>query len=270
MRVLLPLLVVSGALWGCVPLNTHGALREAYNKVEAENQTFKKDLAQVSAESKRLQQEVESLKAANESMIRQARELAANLQQMNKERAVLAEQVSSAKAALAAKEAQQQAMTRQSETPPAPPPAAEPPRALESALKDQIADGTAVVRRGERSLTVELLEPALYYNSASATIKPAGLKVLKRIADVLKDGTGKEIRVEAHTDVVIHTGRFPSNADLAVARAKGVLRYLKTLDTADQARLSAVGYADPQAAVVNEGSRPKTRNRRVEIIVRYR
>jgi chemotaxis protein MotB len=259
----------------------HGALREAFDKAEADNQALKKELAQASAESKRLQQEAASLKAANEALTKQARDLAANLQQLNREKAGLADQTASAKAALAAQEAEKTALAVKAEeqalalkrmealrTPPsaAAPEREKATRTLEAALKDEMANGNGAIRQGDGAVTIELLEPALYYNSASATIRPEGLKVLKRIADVLKDGADKEIRVEAHTDVMIQTTRFPSTMALSVARANGVLRFLKTQHTAGSSQMSAVGYAEAQPA--NSSDSPQSRNRRVEIIVR--
>jgi chemotaxis protein MotB len=318
-RVLPALFLLSVFLGGCVPLSMHGALREAFDKLEAENKAVKKELAQATAESKRLQQEAASLKAANEALTRQAKDLAANLQQLNRDKAGLADQTASAMAALAAKEAEKTALAvkaeeqaialRRMEALKAPPPAAapaakeagkpalaakgeeqavafrrlealmvpplaaeppkeKPPGTLDAALRDEMANGNGSIRRGEGVVTIELMEPALYYNSASATIRPEGLKVLKRIADVLKDGTDKEIRVEAHTDVMIQTTRFPSTMDLSVARANGVLRFLKTQSVAGPARISAVGYAEAQPAMAGDSAQSPIRNRRVEIIVR--
>ena len=317
-RVLSVLLLCSFFIGGCVPLSTHGALREAYNKLEAEDQAVKKELAQTLAESKRLQQEAASLKAANETLTRQVQEITANLQQLNREKAGLAEQAASAQAALAAKEAEKTALVVKAEeqaialrrmeeaktaaaapetektaravqaeeqkitlqrrvAAKAPPPAVvpvvvpaqeqQPIRSLEDALKDELVDGSASIRRGENTLTIELLEPILYYNAASATVTPAGLKVLKRIAGVLKEGDDKEIRIEAYTDVAIHTSRFPSNMDLTIARANGVLRFLRTQNVAPQTRLSAVGYADSQPASEDDAREARNRNRRVEIVV---
>jgi len=241
-RVLAVLLLVSVFIVGCAPSNRSGAPREAFDKVEAENQAIKKELAQALAESKRLQQEVASLKAAKEAE----------------------------KTALAVKAEEQAIALRRMEALRTPPPAAEPemekpPRTLEAALKDEMANGNGAIRQGDGVVTIELLEPALYYNSASATIRPEGLKVLKRIADVLKNGADKEIRVEAHTDVMIQTARFPSTMALAVARANGVLRFLKTQYAAGLSRMSAVGYAEAQPAKPSDSS--QSRNRRVEIIV---
>jgi chemotaxis protein MotB len=282
MTRLLPVLLLGSVfIVGCVPLNMHGALREAFDKAEAENQAIKKEMAQASAESKRLQQEAASLKAANEALSKQAKDLAANLQQLNREKSGLADQAASAKAVLAAKEAERTALAvkaeeqaialQRMEALKTPPPAVEPerekaPRTLEAALKDEMANGNGSIRRGEGVVTIELLEAALYYNSAAATIRPEGLKVLKRVADVLKDGADKEIRVEAHTDVMIQTTRFPSTMTLSVARANGVLRFLKTQHAAGSSRMSAVGYAEAQPA--NSGDSSQSRNRRVEIIVR--
>lgn len=282
MRVVLFVLIVSGALGGCVPLNMHGALREAFDKAEADNQAIKKELAQASAESKRLQQEAASLRTANEALTKQARDLAANLQQLNREKSGLAEQAASA---LAAKEAEKTALAVKAEEqalalqrmealrtpPPAPAPTAEPerekpPRTLEAALKDELANGNGAIRREGGTVIIEILEPALYHNSASATLKPDGLKVLKRITEALKDGGDKEIRIEAHTDVVIQTTRFASNMDLAVARANGVLRFLKTQQAAGMGQMSAVGYAEARPAMAGDSA--QSRNRRLEIIVR--
>lgn len=276
-RVLAVLLLVSVFIGGCVSSNKHGALREAFDKAEAENQAIKKELAQASAESKRLRQEAASLKAANEVLTRQAKDLAASLQQLNPEKAGLAEPTASAPAAKEAEKttravkAEEQAIAlRRMEALKAPLSVAEPerekpPRTLEAALKDEMANGNGAIRQGDGAVTIELLEPALYYNSASATIRPEGLKVLKRIADVLKDGADKEIRVEAHTDVMIQTTRFPSTMALSIARANGVLRFLKTQHTAGPGRMSAVGYAEAQPAKPSDSS--QSRNRRVEIIV---
>ncbi len=282
LRILPKLVLISLFIGGCVPLNMHGALREAYDKLEAENQAVKKELAQASTESKRLQQEAAALKASNDALTRQAKDLAANLQQLNREKSSLAEQAASAQAALASREAEKTALAvkaeeqaialQRKETVKARPPAAEPekekpPQALEAALRDERANGYGAIRREGGSVIIELLEPALFYNSASATIRPEGLKVLKRIADVLKDGTEKEIKVESHTDVVIRTTRFPSNMDLSVARANGVLRFLKTQRVAGATRMSAAGFAEPQVVATGDSAQARARNKRVEIII---
>jgi chemotaxis protein MotB len=211
-RLSVTLLVAVQALWGCVSLNQYGALREAYEKAEAESQ------------------------------------------QAKQEKVSLARQVEAAKTALASKEEE----------------TAKAVRSLEAALKEEIAKGSSSVRREGDSVSVQVAERVLY-DSGSADIKPDGLKVLKRIAEALKGGAEKDIRVEGHTDDVPIGSelrlRYPSNWELSVARAVGVVRFLAKHAGVNPARLSAVGYGLARPAVPNENDEARARNRRVEIIV---
>jgi chemotaxis protein MotB len=79
------------------------------------------------------------------------------------------------------------------------------------------------------------------------------------------------IRVEGHTDNVeigpSLKSRYPSNWELAKARANGVVRYLVEKGGLDSARLSAVGYGDSKPAVTNASEEGRTKNRRVEILL---
>ncbi|TAL10753.1 MAG: hypothetical protein EPO02_06350 [Nitrospirae bacterium] len=97
LRFLFVMLIAAPTLWGCVSLDQHAALREAYNKLDAERQPSKQALqaaqtnvAKLSSELKRVQQEVQDLQA--------------RLQQTNQQVADLSTQLDAAKKALAAKE----------------------------------------------------------------------------------------------------------------------------------------------------------------------
>jgi chemotaxis protein MotB len=260
-RLSLMLFLTVQALWGCVSLNQYGALREAYDKLESENQAGKKDLGKVSSELKRAQQDLAALKQASEELARQAKDhetqaknLEAGLQQATQENAELAKQLEAAKAALASKEDEMGKTVR----------------SLESALQEEIAKGSSAVKRGENSISVEIADRVLY-ESGSADITSDGLNVLKRVGEALKGSADKDIRVEGHTDdVPIRTEpppRFPSNWDLSVARAVGVVKYLEEKAGMNPARLSAVGYGPNRPAVPNENDEARARNRRVEIIL---
>ena len=65
---------------------------------------------------------------------------------------------------------------------------------------------------------------------------------------------------------MIQTTRFSSAMDLSVARANGVLRFLKTQHASGAVQMSAVGYAEAQPALAGDSA--QSRSRRVEIIVR--
>lgn len=98
LRALSLIIFTVSTLWGCVSLDQHAALREAYNKLDAERQTSKQalqtaqtDTAKLSSELKRVQQEVQNLQT--------------KLQQTSQQVADLSAQLDAAKKALAAQEA---------------------------------------------------------------------------------------------------------------------------------------------------------------------
>lgn len=112
------------------------------------------------------------------------------------------------------------------------------------------------------------MDEKLLFKSGRAEINPEGKATLLRLAEHLRSVEG-EIRVAGHTDdVPINTDRYPSNWELSVARATGVVRYLVSEGNIDPRRLSASGYADSRPRVMGTDERARAANRRVEIIIR--
>ena len=122
---------------------------------------------------------------------------------------------------------------------------------------------TAIEKRG---LAVRVLTDGLLFDSGTATVKPAAAPLLREIGGVLATGQAHPVRVEGHTDNVPMSGRFPSNWELASARAAGVVRVLLGTPL-KSSPFEAVGRAslDPIAGNGSEAGRAK--NRRVEIIL---
>jgi chemotaxis protein MotB len=81
-------------------------------------------------------------------------------------------------------------------------------------LKDDIEKGNITIKQVRDQLTINMVDRVLF-DSGKAEIKPAGLKVLKEVADVLKPVRDKQIRIEGHTDNVPIgpkiKDRFPTN-----------------------------------------------------------
>ena len=122
---------------------------------------------------------------------------------------------------------------------------------------------TSIEKRG---LAVRLLTDGLLFASGSADVEAAAAPLLRKIGVILATGTDHDVRVEGHTDNVPINGRFPSNWELASARAAGVVRVLLATPLRTSP-FEAVGRAalDPIAANATEAGR--ARNRRVEIIL---
>ncbi|HUO66073.1 MAG TPA: OmpA family protein, partial [Gammaproteobacteria bacterium] len=77
------------------------------------------------------------------------------------------------------------------------------------------------------------------------------------------------ISVEGHTDnVPVQGGPFPSNWDLASARANAVARYLLEQGF-EPSRLQSVSYADTRPVASNDTEEGRAANRRVELQIGF-
>lgn len=106
----------------------------------------------------------------------------------------------------------------------------------------------------------------LLFPSGQATLSPAGLDVIKRLAGILNKND-YQVSVEGHSDPVpIQTRQFASNWELSSSRATSVLRELVRDGVAPQ-RLRAVGYAETRPLESNDTAAGRAANRRVELIM---
>lgn len=141
---------------------------------------------------------------------------------------------------------------------------------LSKALESEIAKGDIKIKQVRDRLTINMVDRVLF-DSGQAQVKPAGLKVLKQVSDILKKVTDKQIRIEGHTDSVPIgvklKDRFPTNWELSTARATSVVRYLIEEGGIDRGNLSAVGYANTRPVAGNETEEGRTANRRIEIVL---
>src|SRR5262245_15781076 len=141
---------------------------------------------------------------------------------------------------------------------------------LSQSLKDEIAKGNIKIQQVRDRLTINMVDRVLF-DSGRADIKPAGLKVLKQVSDVLNKITDKQIRIEGHTDnVPISTklqDKFKTNWELSTARATTVVRYLIDQGGVQPQALSAVGYAETHPIASNDTEEGRSSNRRIEIVL---
>ncbi len=141
---------------------------------------------------------------------------------------------------------------------------------LREALDAELAKGEVRIQQIRERLKIDVVERVLF-DSGRARIKQAGLEVLTRVSDVLKDVTDRIIRIEGHTDSVPIgpkiIGQFPSNWELSTARATSVVRYLVDSGGLDEADLAAVGYAYTRPIGSNDTLEGRAENRRIEIVL---
>jgi chemotaxis protein MotB len=124
-------------------------------------------------------------------------------------------------------------------------------------LQVKIIDGRMVVQ----------LRTDILFASGSAELSEAGTTAIREVAAILIELPTKRFQIEGHTDdVPIKTARFPSNWELASARA---IRVVTTMIAAGMpaVRVSAAGYAETRPATPNTSDEARAANRRIEIVV---
>jgi len=259
-----------------------GELQSKLDSLEQEKSRLNSELSTVQGQIQDLEQKLASGNASAQEQImklqKHATELEANAARIAQEREKLREEQSGLTANLdqerqrlkaeeaekerlererAAKEEEIRRLTRTQEE-------------LTKSLQDEIAKGNITIQQVRDRLTINMVDRVLF-DSGKAQIKPAGLKVLKQVSDVLSKVTDKQIRIEGHTDnVPISTklqDRFKTNWELSTARATTVVRYLIDQGGIDRQYLSAVGYADTRPIASNDSDEGRASNRRIEIVL---
>ncbi|MBU8898662.1 chemotaxis protein MotB [Corallococcus sp. H22C18031201] len=138
---------------------------------------------------------------------------------------------------------------------------------LASSLKDEIKAGKIELSELKGRMVVKMKDKILF-SSGSVKINPEGQAALAKVAEALKDVTGKLVRVEGHTDDVPTDpkGPFPSNWELSTTRALTVLKLLQDKGVSAD-KLSAVGYGEHHPISTNKTTQGKSLNRRIEIVL---
>jgi chemotaxis protein MotB len=145
--------------------------------------------------------------------------------------------------------------------------------ALRDKLKKLTQLGLKVDVRDNR-MVIQLPGDVLF-DSGQDRLKPAGIDILKQVAEVVRgdqDLSKREFQVAGHTDSKpLQGGSFKDNWGLSAMRARSVLVYLTTPmpqgGGLTASNWSAAGYADTDPVANNDTDAGRTKNRRVELVV---
>jgi chemotaxis protein MotB len=137
---------------------------------------------------------------------------------------------------------------------------------LQEVLAEELKSGKVQLRLDARGLTISLRE-AGFFGSGDATVQPASLPAIGKIAAVVRD-LPNSVRLEGHTDAQpIHTSRFHSNWDLSTARAIAMLELLRDRFDIPTGSMAVAGYAENVPADSNETEEGRAHNRRVDVVI---
>lgn len=137
---------------------------------------------------------------------------------------------------------------------------------LVTALESEVSSGQIEIERLREGLRLSVSDDVLFA-SGSAELDQIGREVLVKVAGRLKE-LDDFIEVRGHTDDRRIRGtlaqRFPSNWELAAARAARVVRLLEEHGVPGE-RLAVVSLGSNDPLVDNDSNENRARNRRIEI-----
>lgn len=141
---------------------------------------------------------------------------------------------------------------------------------LESFVNRQDLSGEIAVEATRWGIRITL-EDQLTFASGSAELLPGAGMVIDQISRMMDEDI-QRIVVQGHTDnVPIARGsRFPTNWHLGAARAVTVLYAIQESSDRDPEQFEAVSYGEYRPVAENTTVEGRSRNRRVEIHLRYR
>lgn len=139
-------------------------------------------------------------------------------------------------------------------------------RDLLARFKTLIDAGRLKVKIADGRMVVELATDVLFA-SGKADLSEGGKAAVAEVGAVLAGLPDRKFQVEGHTDNdPIKTPQFPSNWELASARAITVVRALVAAGVAPE-RVSAAAYGEFRPVAPNQTAEGKSANRRIEITV---
>ncbi len=139
-------------------------------------------------------------------------------------------------------------------------------RSLLARFKTLIDAGKLSVRIVEGRMVVVLATDILFA-SGSAALSKEGKAAVVEVSQVLASIPKRAFQVDGHTDAVpIATAQFPSNWELASARAVTVLKAMLEAGMPKE-RISAASFADARPVAPNDTAEGKAANRRIEVTI---
>ncbi len=114
---------------------------------------------------------------------------------------------------------------------------------------------------------VLIIANRILFEKGKAALSPKAKELLDTIGDFL-DQCENKISIEGHSDnTPIKTAQFPSNWELAGARALSVFQYFTQVRGMPASRFRVASFGDTRPLVPNTTERNKASNRRIEIVI---
>ncbi len=255
--IILPgLLIIAVSLSSCVSTTDFEAMVNERDNVIMERDTALEEKATLQEVKASLEEELDTLQMDNDQLRTQLSrteiekvEEAEKAEQAEEEKRIAAEKAARAEIALA----QQRHVYSK----------------LQATFAKEQEANQVKIEMLKSGIKVNLANEILF-SSGSSTLNPQGQEVLKRAAADLKENP-YQILVAGFTDNVAISGKlkekFPSNWELAGARAASVVRLLEDEGVASE-QLLMISLGENMPVESNDSPEGKAKNRRIEIMLR--
>jgi chemotaxis protein MotB len=141
---------------------------------------------------------------------------------------------------------------------------------LEQKMQEEIKKGEIRLSQSGGRIKVDLVDKILFPQGDS-DLSDGGGGVLSRVGEILAKVKDKKIQVSGHTDDVPISDKlkdkYPTNWDLAAARAINVVRYLEEKAKVPGNNLVVAAYGPWEPISSNKNPSGRARNRRIEIVL---
>jgi chemotaxis protein MotB len=213
------------------------------DSLREENEQLKRSVESLSAERDQLLEEIEDRRVAEQKLEKQVAELSRTQGDLEKS-------LKNREAELKARNSEVRELRETYD-------------GLVAELQSEVQEGRVEVERLREGLRVNLAQE-IVFPPGSAQLGAEGRKVVRGVAERLRDAPYR-VEVQGHTDdQQTRGGVFPTNWELAAARAAAVVRVLED-EGIDPGRLSVVSYGEHQPVAANDSPDNRARNRRIEL-----
>ena len=120
----------------------------------------------------------------------------------------------------------------------------------------------------EETVVMISVSDKLLFNSGSYQVKKSALKLLAKLAVIIKSEPSIDVMIEGHADSkTIKNESVNDNWDLSVKRSTSIVRLLQNKFDIEGSRLIASGRGDTMPLLPNTSNENRAKNRRTKIIL---
>lgn len=261
MRVIIAL--AAAAAIGCVPKKDYEALQAELQMTQGTLAERDASLEESQAKVATLEEALAAAEAEQADLSTQLEAKEADLTALRSEKAALVKDKSRLRSSVSEMEAALADLARRKEAADA---RVKEFRKLLRRFKKLIDAGRLQVRIVDGRMVVQMATDVLFA-SGKAELSEEGKAAVAEVAEVLGEIPDRRYQIEGHTDdVPIKTAKFPSNWELAAARAIGVVKAMVEAGVAPE-RVSAASFSQYRPVAGNDSKEGKSANRRIEIVV---